>query len=278
MLVFLALLFVLLLVVAKAVYSNFVASVFLNSIIVGVYIYAIYLCFRQVNMLNFEVDWLNDFLSPNPTFSSETMPNLLSPVARLLREHQYENAGSPYLSTQAMNSLLDIMYSRLNELRENNKYFINILISLGLLGTFWGLVMTLASISDVIKSLSISGDNLSAAFEALKQNLGQPLQGMSTAFSTSLFGLFGSISLGFLDLQAGQAQSTFYNQLEEKLSGLTRLSEENTDGEMNLYLKTVLKNIQVSILKNEDNMSQTLDKIAKLAENSTPRGRAKKSE
>jgi biopolymer transport protein ExbB/TolQ len=274
MLVFLGLVVILLSVVSGQVYKNFVSSIFLNSIIVAVYIYAIIVCFRQVIMLNFEVDWLNDFLSPNPVIANETMPNLISPVARLLREHQYENGGHPYLSTQAMNSLLDIIYSRLNELRENNKYFINILISLGLLGTFWGLVLTLSSISDIIKNLSISGDNLNIAFETLKQNLGKPLGGMSTAFSTSLFGLFGSISLGFLDLQAAQAQTTFYNQLEEKLSGLTRLSEENTDGEMNMYLKTVLKNIQVSVLKNEENMSTMIEQ---LKSNSTS-GRRKKSD
>lgn len=265
MLVFLGLLAVLLVFIWRGIYENFTANIFLNGIIVAVYIIAIVICFRQVLMLNFEVDWFNDFLSETPELSKNTMPNLISPVARLLREHQYENAGQPYLTTQAMNSLLDIIGSRLNELRENEKYFINILVSLGLLGTFWGLVITLASISDIIAGLTISSDNLVEAFEALKQNLSMPLSGMATAFSTSLFGLFGSISLGFLALQSSAAASTFYNQLEEKLSGLTRLSEENTDGEMNMYMKNMLKNIQVSILKNEQNTAAAIEEMREVA-------------
>ena len=123
-----------------------------------------------------------------------------------------------------MRTLLDGIASRLEESRDLARYFIGLSIFLGLLGTFWGLLGTVASVGDVIQNLSITGDDIALVFDDLKEGLEAPLGGMGTAFSSSLFGLTGSLVLGFLDLQAGQAQNAFYNDLEEWLSGMTRLT------------------------------------------------------
>ena len=123
-----------------------------------------------------------------------------------------------------MRHLLDSISARLDENRDISRYLIGLLIFLGLLGTFWGLTETIGAVGRVITGLSVGEGDLVAVFDELKAGLAAPLGGMGTAFSASLFGLAGSLILGFLDLQATQAQNSFYNELEEWLSGLTRLT------------------------------------------------------
>jgi len=215
----------------------FLANPLLNGLILGVLLIGIILNLRQVLMLKPEAEWLESFQdSPNsddlsagedtddrPSPLSSTGPRLLSPMARMLSESR-SRGGKFSLSAQAMRTLLDGIASRLEESRDLARYFIGLSIFLGLLGTFWGLLGTVASVGDVIRNLSISGDDIALVFDDLKTGLEAPLSGMGTAFSSSLFGLAGSLVLGFLDLQAGQAQNAFYNDLEEWLSGMTRLS------------------------------------------------------
>jgi len=148
---------------------------------------------------------------------------LLAPLATMLGERRDRFNLTPL----ALRSLLDGLNSRLDESREIAHYFTGLMIFLGLLGTFWGLSQTVGSVGEVIRSLTISGDDVQGAFAALKNGLNEPLQGMGTAFSTSLIGLSGSLVLGFLDLQAGQAQNAFYNDLEEWLSSQTRIGGNN---------------------------------------------------
>ena len=131
--------------------------------------------------------------------------------------------GKFSLSTPSLRSILDSVYLRLEESRDLSRYLVGLAIFLGLLGTFWGLLVTIRSVADIIGSLGVGSDPV-AMFNQLKENLKQPLSGMSTSFSTSLFGLASSLVLGFLDLQAGHAQNRFYNELEEWLSGMTKLS------------------------------------------------------
>ena len=130
----------------------------------------------------------------------------------------------------AMQTLLDGIAVRLDEAREISRYMVGLLVFLGLLGTFWGLLQTVQSVSSVIAGIDVGGANVGLAFEELKAGLEAPLSGMGTAFSSSLFGLAGSLILGFLGLQAGQAQIRFYNDLEEWLSSLTRLSGGGAHG------------------------------------------------
>ncbi|MDG2244685.1 MAG: flagellar motor protein MotA [Rhodospirillaceae bacterium] len=222
----------------------FMANPLLNGLILGVLLFGIILNVRQVIMLKPEAEWLESFQA-NATRAEETDghgadatasqlsgsgPYLLSPMARMLSESR-SRGGKFSLSAQAMRTLLDGIASRLEESRDLARYFIGLSIFLGLLGTFWGLLGTVASVGDVIRNLSISGEDISLVFNDLKAGLEAPLDGMGTAFSSSLFGLAGSLVLGFLDLQAGQAQNAFYNDLEEWLSGMTRLSSGANLGE-----------------------------------------------
>lgn len=213
--------------------SFFLVNPLLNGLILGVILTGIFLNFRQVVMLGPESRWIERFrhtdTDDGPSLSEErSQPEeeerlrLLSSMARMLEEKR--GRGRVTLSAPVMRTLLDGIAARLDESRELARYFTGLCIFLGLLGTFWGLLGTVASIGDVIRNLSVTGDDITVTFDALKSGLEQPLESMGTAFSTSLFGLAGSLMLGFFDLQAGQAQNSFYNDLEEWLSGLTRLS------------------------------------------------------
>ena len=207
----------------------FAANIFLNGLILGVLLLGVLYNFRQVILLYPEVNWIERFRLNTETSPAAREPRLLSPMVTMLRSQKNKIS----LSTHSMRSLLDGMASRLDESRELSRYTIGLLIFLGLLGTFWGLLETVNSIGNVIGSLSVTGGDFSDVFAKLKDGLIKPLDGMGTAFSSSLFGLAGSLILGFLDLQAGQAQNRFYNDLEEWLSGLTRLSPGSVtaDGE-----------------------------------------------
>ncbi|MCW9046232.1 MAG: flagellar motor protein MotA, partial [Alphaproteobacteria bacterium] len=186
-------------------------------------------------------------------------PKLLAPMATMLGEKK----NRLKLSTLSMRSLLDGIASRLDESREISRYTIGLLIFLGLLGTFWGLLETVGSIGAVIGGLSVVGGDMTNMFQELKEGLEAPLHGMGTAFSSSLFGLAGSLVLGFLDLQAGQAQNRFYNDLEEWLSSLTHLSSggigDGGDQSVPAYVQALLEqtaesleNLQRTMAKGED--------------------------
>jgi len=191
----------------------------LNGLLVGVFLAGIVLNFRQVMQLSPELVWLESWRRGQPVLSGEKL-RLLGPMARMLGERR----DRMNLSAMALRSVLDSIAARLDEQRDLSRYLVGLMIFLGLLGTFWGLSRTVGSIGEVIGSLSVSGTgDPSEAFERLKAGLAQPLNGMGTAFSTSLFGLAGSLALGFLDLSAGQAQNGFYNELEEWLAGQTRI-------------------------------------------------------
>jgi hypothetical protein len=206
--------------------SAFMANPALNGLILGVLLVGIGLNIRQVAMLGPEAQWIDDFRENEgrAAVSSGTAPRLLAPMATMLGQSK-QRGGRFTLSAPAMRSLLDGIASRLDESREISRYFIGLSIFLGLLGTFWGLMQTIGSVGDVIGQLSLgAGADMQGVFDNLKQGLEQPLEGMGTSFSSSLFGLGGSLILGFVDLQANQAQNAFYNELEDWLSGVTRVS------------------------------------------------------
>ncbi len=232
----------------------FFANVPLNGLILGVLFLGIIYNFRQVLMLSPEVHWIERFRRSSPTLSESRPPRLLAPMATMLGERR----DSLSLSTLAMRSLLDGIASRLDESRDLSRYTIGLLIFLGLLGTFWGLLETVSAVGDVISGLSVEGGDIAAMFANLKGGLEAPLSGMGTAFSSSLFGLAGSLVLGFLDLQAGQAQNRFYNELEEWLSSLTRLSSGalpgDGDGSVPAYVQALLEQTAESL----ENLQRTL--------------------
>ena len=181
-----------------------------------------------------------------------------------------------------MRSLLDGIASRLDESRELSRYMTGLLIFLGLLGTFWGLLKTVGAVSDVIASMSVGSGDLNALFEQLKSGLAKPLAGMGTAFSASMFGLSGALVLGFLDLTAGQAQNRFFNELEEWLAGLTRLSSgvlAEGDGSVPVYVQALLEqtaenmeNLQRILQRGEDGRSQANQAVLALTEHDRDAG------
>ena len=210
-------------------YEAFMANKVFNSMILGVFILGIMINFRQVLALLPEATWVGAFRQAKEGSKPRRQPNLLSSMAKMLT-----GRSTFTLSTLAMRSLLDGIRSRLDESRDLSRYMIGLLIFLGLLGTFWGLLATLGSIGTVIDGLTVRPDaDIGAIFNDLKSGLKEPLTGMGVAFSSSLFGLAGSLVLGLLDLQAGHAQNRFCNTLEEWLAELTQLSSVsvNVDGE-----------------------------------------------
>ncbi len=213
MVIFVALAVLIAIVLYEQIANAFMANPGLNGLIFGVLGIGILLTFRQVTRLFPEIRWVNGFRVSEPGLAPADSPVMLAPMASLLGNR----LGRASISTATLRSILDSVGTRLDESRDMNRYLTGLLVFLGLLGTFWGLLETVGSISSVIQSLGGSGDS-AVLFEDLKTGLAAPLGGMGIAFSSSLFGLAGSLVLGFLDLQASQAQNRFYNELEDWLS------------------------------------------------------------
>ncbi len=210
----------------------FMGNPAVNGVILGILVAGIFYIFRQVLQLNPEVTWIERFRrspdAPNLNFGT---PRLVASLATMFASRR---GGKVSLSATTLRSLLDGVGTRLEEGRETDRYLIGLLVFLGLLGTFYGLLETVQSVKGVIGGLAVQTNDVAQAFSNLQSRLQTPLGGMSTAFSASLFGLAGSLILGFLDLQAGLAFNRFYNDLEEWLTGWTRLSGATlpgTDGE-----------------------------------------------
>ena len=204
----------------RLVVTAFWANWPLNGTIIAVLLVGIILAFRSVILLMPEVEWVNTFRHQGGDFE-EIEPRLLAPMATLLRDR----VDTAALSTSTWRSILDSIATRLDENREILRYMTGLLVFLGLLGTFWGLLNTIGSVGETIQSLDVTSGDTNVIFEELKSGLAAPLSGMAIAFSSSLFGLAGSLVLGFLDLQTGQAQNRFYTELEDWLSTLTDLEE-----------------------------------------------------
>lgn len=213
MLVFLVLAALVAVLLYRPIYAAFLANPLLNGIILGVLLIGIILAIRQVLRLFPEVSWVNSFRLADPGIVVDRPPVLLAPMATLLRDRM----GRMAISQITMRGILESIGTRLDEQRDVGRYLTGLLVFLGLLGTFWGLLETVGSVGRVIQTLDATGDS-GRIFDDLKTGLAAPLGGMGIAFSSSLFGLAGSLVLGFLDLQASQAQNRFYTDLEDWLS------------------------------------------------------------
>ncbi len=219
----------------------------LNSLILLILALGIAWNLRQVLRLRPEVTWLETYQTSRNRLAALPSPKLLAPMASMMamREGQGRAEGRQFtLSATGMRSLLDGIDSRLDESRELSRYMTGLLIFLGLLGTFWGLLKTVSSVSDVIAGMTLGNGDMNVMFDQLKSGLVKPLAGMGTAFSASMYGLAGALVLGFLDLTAGQAQNRFFNELEEWLAGLTRLSSgviSEGEGSAPVYVQALLE-------------------------------------
>lgn len=240
MMVFIILVAIIGAVLYPQIKTAFMANPGLNGLILFTLFLGILYAFRMVWRLFPEVNWINHFRIAEPGLEIPYTPRLLAPMSTLLRDRQ----SSTVLSPMSMRSLLDSLASRLDEARDISRYLIGLLIFLGLLGTFWGLLETVTSVGQAIRSLDVTTES-GTIFEELKTGLEAPLAGMGTSFSSSLFGLAGALVLGFLDLQASQAQNRFYNELEDWLSSITDIAAGDT-GQLAVpqYLRLDLTDLQ----------------------------------
>src|SRR5918999_3448356 len=225
MLIFLILCSLIVVVLYKQIWIAFLANPGLNAVIIGVLLVGILLAFRQVIRLYPEVAWVNSFRVADPGLAVDRPPVLLAPMAAILGDR----VGRMAMSAQLMRGILDSIATRLAEARDISRYMTGLLVFLGLLGTFWGLIETVGSIGRVIEGLKVGGD-AGSIFDSLKEGLAAPLGGMGISFSSSLFGLAGSLVLGFLDLQTSQAQNRFYTDLEDWLVTIVREYTAETPG------------------------------------------------
>ena len=262
MLVFTLLVAIIAAVLFPNIKNAFMANPGLNGLIVFTLIVGALYAYRMVWRLFPEVSWLNGFKVGQG--SEQSPPILLAPMSTILGDA----SGRTVLSPQTMRSLLDSLASRLDESRDLMRYLVGLLIFLGLLGTFWGLLQTVTSVGDAIKNLDVGAGQSSSMFEELKTGLQRPLEGMGLSFSASLFGLAGSLILGFLDLKASQAQNRFYHNLEDWLSTITdiQVGEGTQTGTAN-YLRFDMQGLQ-----------RGLDKVGKQLEGVKTNGAGNNSE
>ena len=201
--------------------AAFHANWVFNTLIFVVLLIGIFISYRQVVILIPELEWIASFRTGDSSLSVRQEPRLLKPLTRQLGVGLKKDRFR--MSAMSLRTVLDGIRGRLDESREISRYMISLLIFLGLLGTFWGLLGTITSVGNVIINLNADTGNFNKIFAELQAGLLEPLEGMGTAFSSSLFGLGGSLILGFLDIQAGHAQNRFYDGLEEWLAGVTNL-------------------------------------------------------
>lgn len=236
--------------------TAFLANAGLNGVIAATLLVGIVYAYRRVIDLNPEISWITAFRRQQ--VPSGKAPRLLAPAAKLLGGE--EDGGMMNLSASSMRSVLDGIASRLEESREVSRYLTGLLIFLGLLGTFWGLLDVLPAIGDTIRGLTVDGSDMALMFDELKAGLEAPLGGMATAFSSSLFGLAGSLILGFLDLQASQAQTRFYNEVEDWLASVTKLGRASDGSDVlaspGAYMTALMEQTADGI----DKLSRTLQR------------------
>ncbi len=244
-----------LLALENGLQNAFQANPWLNALILSVTLLGVANSFRLVLRLRPEIGWLEEYQAGG---ESSKMPRLLGSLANMLSEKRDRRLS---LSAMAMRSITDGLSDRLQEDREISRYLVGLLIFLGLLGTFWGLLGTVSAVGGAVGDLNVVGADIATAFANLKAGLKGPLDGMGTAFSSSLFGLSGSLVLGFLDLQAGQAQNRFYNGVEDWLSSSTRVTGgvvasgiETGEASMPAYLQALLE----QTAENLDNLQRTI--------------------
>jgi flagellar biosynthesis chaperone FliJ len=253
----------------------FMANPVFNGMILMVLLAGLVINYRQVIILAPEARWIERFRRADAS-DAAAIPRtrLLGAMARLLIGRHGEQFT---LSTTSLRTLLDGIRSRLDESRDISRYIIGLLVFLGLLGTFWGLLETLDGVGAVIAGLNLGGEDVSTAFRGLQAGLEAPLSGLGTAFSSSLFGLAGALVLGFIDLQSGHAQNRFYNELEEWLAGQTRLSSGGLaaegEGSVPAYIQALLEQtadsldkLQRVMARGEDNRRSAEQRLEGLIE------------
>ena len=257
MLIFLVLVYGVAAILSPQLAPFFLANPLINTVIVAVEVFGVAWNLRQVQRLYPEAAWVEHFRRTRQPLQQATPPVLLAPMARML-QGRADGERRITLSGTAMRTLLDGIASRLDVSRELSRYVTGVRIFLGLLGTFWGLLHTVSSVAAVINGMSLTGGDANSMFAQLKAGLAQPLAGMGTAFSASMFGLSGALILGFLDLTAGQAMNRFFNELEEWLAGLTRLSTGLLGGDGEVSMPAYMQALMEQTAENMESLQRVL--------------------
>jgi membrane associated rhomboid family serine protease len=263
------------LILAAVLFPNiqraFMANAGLNGLIIGILLLGVLYAFRMVWRLWPEIKWVNSFRINDPLAETEAEPVLLAPMASLLAGKE----GTAVLSPLSMRALLDSLAARLDEARDISRYLVSLLIFLGLLGTFWGLLETVSSVGDAIRALDVTSTQSGTLFEELKSGLERPLAGMGLSFAASLFGLAGSLILGFLDLKAAQAQNRFYNDFENWLSTITDIEAADASG---LSSPNILRHDLQAIERGIKQVNQSLNEAVTINRTRATEGNAKETE
>lgn len=216
----------------------FLANVWLNGLILLVFLIGVVATFWQVTQLNRSVVWIEGFAAERAGHEATIPPGLLVPLAALLRGR----GKGVQIGSASAQSILESVATRLDERRDITRYIINLLIFLGLLGTFYGLATTVPAVVETIRSLAPDESQTGIdVFSNLMSGLEAQLGGMGTAFSSSLLGLAGSLVVGLLELFAGHGQNRFYRQLEEWMTSITRLGFAGGEVEQGQELGAVIQ-------------------------------------
>ena len=222
------------------------ANIWLNGIILGATVFGILACFVDILRLVPEYKWMKRFFA-GKTETNQLPPQILRPIAIMLNRAKAQRKN--FISATAMNSFLNLIMSRFEDQRDQLRYITNLLIFLGLLGTFWGLIHTVGGFSDLISALNFNDENV---MNSMQQSLAHPLAGMGIAFSSSLLGLAGSLIVGFLELQTTVAQNSLHRELEENLANKTRLAKQaEIDDDSVGNVNTAVKDLTIAITRLE---------------------------
>ena len=249
--------------ILPAVEQVFLSNVWLNGFIGLVFLIGILACFWQVFQLVISVSWIEDFAAQRPGHDVSAAPRLLAPLAALLRSR----GARTQISASSTRSILDSVATRIDEARDITRYLTNLLIFLGLLGTFFGLATTVPAVVETIRSLAPQeGETGVQVFDKLMGGLEAQLGGMGTAFSSSLLGLAGSLVVGLLELFAGHGQNRFYRELEEWLSSITRIGLSGGDGEASADQSALVQVLDQIVTRLEAQESRAAEDRAALAE------------
>jgi hypothetical protein len=227
----------------------------LNFGIIVVFFIGAFYIFWQVLRLNREITWIERFRTGQMESTNYRPPQLLAPMAAMIGARK----GKLSLSALSLRSVLDGINARLDESHDIARYFIGLMVFLGLLGTFWGLLQTIGGVADALKTIAVTGD-ANDLFTQLKAGLQAPLAGMGTAFSSSLLGLAGSLVLGYLELQASQSHNRFFNELEDWLSGMTRLTGGGPIGESEQSVPAYIQALLEQTADSLENLQRTMSR------------------
>jgi len=273
MLVVLGLTGVLAYLALPSVLPVFIANPYLNGFIVLVFVIGVVACFAQVLSLISSVRWIEGFAHQIVGHEAIMPPQLLAPLAALLRSR----GARSQISATSTRSILDSVATRIDEGREITRYLVNLLIFLGLLGTFYGLATSVPAIVETIGNLAPRGGESGAdVFERLQEGLQSQMGGMGIAFASSLLGLAGSLIVGLLELFAGHGQNRFYRELEEWLSSITRVGFSTSDGEGSIeqtamagmmdHLAQQIEAIQATFVQSETSRAAVDAKLGSLVD------------